>query len=234
LDPKKVRGGIKYLSQCVFLPFDNKLSLIKNPRKEELIKIFTEIEHYIEEVQNTNLDWWLAEIYLIEAKFSVDIFKKNQQYSYWEKAYKYGIKSNNQKVIIDSAQTLSFSYAGFSKSIKCLAEIQFSIIKGISSQNCNFERLEVIGINLFNGWNNLDWRRESTDDLKAKYALMDGAKKLKKANFSAQQASPIMILLLSSVFDFKNNITEWAKNLIQKEKIDNIPSFVKDKIENYL
>ncbi|GAG21510.1 unnamed protein product, partial [marine sediment metagenome] len=196
--------------------------------------LFTEIEHYIKELQDTNLNWWLAETYLVKAKLSVDIFKKNQQYSYWEKAYKYGIKSDNQNVIIESAHSLSFVYADFSESIINLAEKQFSIVKGISSQNCNFERLESIGINLFNGWNNLDWRRESTYDLKAKYALMDGAKELKKANYNAQEASPIMILLLCSIFDFKGNVTEWVSNLIQKEKIDNIPDFVKDKINNYL
>lgn len=234
LEPTKIRGGIKYLSTCAFLPFDNKLYLIKNPRKEELIKLFTEIESYIKELQNENLNWWLAEIYLIKAKLSVDIFKKNQQYSYWSKAYKYGIKSYNQNVIIESAHSLSFVYADFSESIKNLAEIQFDIIKGISSQNCNFERLENIGINLFKLWNNLDWRRLSTDDLKAKHALMDGAKELKKANYNAQEAFPIMILLLCSIFDFKDKITEWVKNLIQKEKIDNIPDFVKDKIKNYL
>ena len=122
----------------------------------------------------------------------------------------------------------------FSESILCLAEIQFSIIKGISAQDCNYERLEGIGINLFNGWNNLDWRRESTYDLKAKYALMDGAKELKKANFSARQASPIMILLLCSVFDFQNKVAEWAKNAISKEIINNIPNFVRDRIKNYL
>ena len=234
LDSTKVTGGIRCLAQCLFLPFNNKLSLIKNPRKEELIKLFKKIESCIQELQITNLNWWLAEIYLIEAKLSEDIYKKNQQYSYWGKAYKYGIKSDNQKVIIDSAQILSFCYAGFSESIKNLAEIQFSIIKGISSQNCNFERLEVIGINLFNGWNKLDWRSESTYDLKAKYALMDGAKKLKKANYNAQEASPIMLLLLCSVFNFKDKITEWARGMIQKEKIDNIPDFVRDKIKIYL
>jgi len=234
LEPTKVRGGIKYLSLCAFLPFDKKISLLENPRKEELIKLFTEIEPYIKELQNTNLNWWLAEIYLIKAKLSVDIFKKNQQYCYWSKAYKYGIKSDNQNVIIESAHTLSFSYADFSESIKNLAEKQFSIIKGISFQNCNFERLENIGINLFKLWNNLDWRRLSTDDLKAKYALMDGAKELKKANYNAQEASPIMILLLCSIFDFKDKITEWARGMIQKEKINNIPNFVKDKIRDYL
>jgi hypothetical protein len=63
---------------------------------------------------------------------------------------------------------------------------------------------------------------------------MDGAKELKKANYNAQEASPIMILLLCSIFDFKDKITEWEKNLIQKEKINNIPNFVRDKIKNYL
>jgi hypothetical protein len=234
LDSTKVTGGIRCLAQCLFLPFNNKFSLIKNPRKEELIKLFKEIESCIQELQTTNLNWWLAEIYLVKAKLSVDILKRDHQYIIWNKAYKNGIKSDNQNVIIESAHTLSFNYADFSESIINLAEKQFSIIKGISSQNCNFERLEGIGINLFNGWNNLDWRRESTYDLKARYALMDGAKELKKANYDAQEAFPIMILLLCSIFDFKNKITKWARNLIQKEKIDNIPNFVKDKIKNYL
>lgn len=234
IEPEKVRGGLQNLSSCAFRAIDKNISFLENPRKEELIKIVTKIESYLKESQNENLNWWLAEIYLIKGKLSVDILKKNQQYSYWNKGYKYGIESDNQNVIIESAHYLSFVYADFSESIKNLAEIQFSIIKGISSQNCNFERLKGIGNNLFNGWNNLDWRRLSTDDLKAKYALMDGAKELKKANYNAQEASPIMVLLLCSIFDFKDKITEWEKNFIQKEKINNIPGFVKDKIKNYL
>jgi len=234
IEPERVRGGIQNLSLCAFRAIDKSISFLENSRKEELIKLFTKIESYLKESQNTNLDWWLAEIYLIEAKLSVDIYKKSQQYSYWSKAYKHGIKSSNQNVIIESAHSLSFVYAEFSESIKNLAEIQFSIIKGISSQDCNFERLENIGINLFNGWNNLDWRRLSTDDLKAKHTLMDGAKELKKTNYNAQEASPIMILLLCSVFDFKDKITEWVKNLIQKDKIDTIPSFVREQIMKYL
>jgi len=234
IEPEKVRGGLLSLSLCAFRAIDKNISFLENPRKEELIKLFTKIESYLKESQNKSLNWWLSEIYLIKAKLSVDIIKKNQQYSYWSKAYKYGIKSDNQNVIIESAHSLSFVYADFSESIKNLAEIQFDIIKGISSQNCNFERLENIGINLFNGWNNLDWRKESTHNLKAKYSLMDGAKKLKEANFSAHQASPIMILLLCSVFDFKDKISEWARGIIKKEKIDNIPGFVKDRIKDYL
>jgi len=234
IEPERVRGGIQNLSLCAFRAIDKNISFLENSRKEELIKLFTKIESYLKESQNTNLDWWLAEIYLIEAKLSVDIYKKNQQYSYWSKAYKHGIKSTNQNVIIESAHSLSFVYADLSESIINLAEKQFSIIKAISFQNCNFERLEGIGNNLFNGWNNLDWRRLSTDDLKAKHALMDGAKELKKANYNAQEASPIMILLLCSIFNFKGNVTEWVSNLIQKEKINNIPDFVKDKIKNYL
>lgn len=234
IEPEKVRGGLNNLSLCAFRAIDKNISFIENPRKEKFIKLLTKIESYLKEPQNTNLDWWLAEVYLIKAKLSADIYKKNQQYSYWSKAYKHGIKSSNQNVIIESAHSLSFVYPDFSESIKDLSEIQFSIIKGIFSQNCNFERLEGIGNNLFNGWNNLDWRRLSTDDLKAKHALMDGAKELKKANYNAKEASPIMILLLCSIFNFKGNIIEWTKNLIQKEKIDNIPTFVKDKIENYL
>ena len=234
IEPERVRGGLQNLSLCAFRAIDKNISFLENSRKEELINLFTKIESYLKESQNTNLAWWLAEIYLIEAKLSLDIYKKNQQYSYWEKAYKYGIKSNNQNVIIESAHSLSFVYDDFSESIINLAEKQFSIIKGISSQNCNFERLEGIGINLFNRWNNLDWRKESTYDLKARYALMDGAKELKKANYNAQEASPIMILLLCSIFDFRDKVTEWVKNLIKKEKIDNIPDFVKDRIKNYL
>jgi hypothetical protein len=234
IEPEKVRGGLKNLSLCAFRAIDKNISFLENSRKGELIGLFTKIESSLKESQNTNLNWWLAEIYLIEAKLSVGIYKKNQQYSFWSKAYKHGIKSANQNVIIESAHSLSFVFADFSESIKNLAEIQFDIIKGISSQDCNFERLENIGINLFNGWNNLDWRILSTDDIKAKHTLMDGAKELKKANYNAQEASPVMILLLCSIFNFKGNVTEWISNLIQKEKINNIPDFVRDKIKIYL
>jgi hypothetical protein len=234
IEPEKVRGGLNNLSLCAFRAIDKNIPSLENSRKGELIELLTKIESYLKESQNKNLNWWLAEIYLVKAKLSVDIFVKNQQYILWNKAYELGIKSDNQNVIIESAHSLSFVYADLSESIINLAEKQFSIIKAISFQNCNFERLEGIGNNLFNGWNNLDWRKESTYDLKAKYSLMDGAKKLKEANFSAHQASPIMILLLCSVFNLKDKITEWARGMIQKEKIDNIPGFVKDKIKDYL
>ncbi len=234
IEPKKVRSGLQNLSSCAFRAIDKNISFLKDSRKFDLLKLCSKIEDHLTKLQYTNLDWWLAEIYLIQAKLSLDIIDRNQQYSYWSKAYKHGINSSNQNVIIESAHSISFIYPDFSESIISVAEKQFSIVKGISTQDCNYERLEGIGINLFNGWSNLDWRRESTYDLKAKYALMDGAKELKKANFSAHQASPIMILLLCSVFDFQNKVTELAKNAISKEIINNIPNFVRDKIKDYL
>jgi tetratricopeptide (TPR) repeat protein len=234
IEPTKVRSGLQNLSSCAFRAIDKNISFLKDSRKYDLLKLCSKIEDHLTKLQYTNLDWWLAEIYLIKAKLSLDILDRNQQYSYWSKAYKHGINSSNVNVIIESAHSISFIYPDFSESIISVAEKQFSIVKGISTQDCNYERLEGIGINLFNGWSNLDWRRESTYDLRAKYALMDGAKKLKEANFSDHQASPIMILLLCSVFDFKNKVSEWASNMIQKEKISNIPNFVRDKIKGYL
>ena len=72
-------------------------------------------------------------------------------------------------------------------------------------------RLRIIGINLFDFWRQLEYRRLSEHDLKAKQFIIDGAKSLQKAGFDDDSAAPVMILLISKAFDFEDPGLEWAQ-----------------------
>jgi hypothetical protein len=208
---------------------------INDLQQQEFLDLLDDVEKTLIDSNHKDADWWLAEIYLRKAKIGEIYYRtKNERYFLWKKAYDCGINANNKEVIIQTGHYLGFGYCDHCSSMKSLADIQFNIVKSIPSQKEGFARLESFGQNLFQLWRRIEFRRLSISDLNAKQALFDGAKIIDDFGVSADNAGPIMILLLSSVYKFKGDATNWAVNKIKGMNIESeIPKDLRDKIDLY-
>ena len=75
----------------------------------------------------------------------------------------------------------------------------------------------------------LDFRRLSEHDLGAKRALMDGAKILNNSGMPVEEAGPIMILLLFSIYQVTGEAVDWATEKVKALAIEEkIPRDIKN------
>jgi len=232
----KAIGALKDAHELVdevFSPFDNALQTLDNATKEKFIELLDNAETKVKQIEAGRQDWWLSEIYLRKGRCAKDIFDKSREYHLWKRAYEYAVKSNNHEVRVQSSFELGFSFVQFTTSIRDILEIQMNCVKAICSQgSAILSRLSIIGINLFDFWRQLEYRRLSESDLKAKQYVLEGAKSLQEAGFDDHKAAPLMILLISKVFDFDDPGIEWAK--LEAGILDiPIPEDVKAKIGSY-
>ena len=102
----------------------------------------------------------------------------------------------------------------FSMSIKEIIEVQVDVINALCKQEHFLKRIGTIGEDLFKVWSRFEYRRLTEHELKMKQIVMDGAKSLKEAGFSSENASPVMILLVSTIYEIENSCLEWAQNQI--------------------
>jgi len=224
-----------FMSHCIFTPLDNVIVKMDDSQKLKFIEILDGVQKAVIDSDCKNLEWWLASINLRKARLG-EVFYKNrdEKYHLWKEAYDYGIKSNNEEVIIQSGHYLGFFYCE-RYLIKELAGIQFKLIKTIPIQKEGFERLEKIAQDMFKLWRKLDFSRLSEHDLKAKHSLMDGAKILNGSGMSVEEAAPLMILLLFGIYQVKGEATDWAVKRIKELGIEwKIPRDIKDKIVDFL
>ena len=225
--------GSKTLVDGIFSPLDNALEIADDSEKSKLFELLDRAEEKVEKTGDKKRDWWLSEIFLRKGRCAKGIFNTEKEYRFWRQAYEYALKSNNHEVIIQSGLSLGFTFIQFTTSIREILEIQMNCIKAICAQGIAIHtRLRILGINLFSFWYQLEYRRLSERDLKAKQLVIDGAKSLEKAGFDEDRAAPIMILLISKVYDFDDPCLEWA--IHETAVIDiPIPEHIKTKIESY-
>lgn len=218
------------ISYCIFSKLDSVIANMDDRQKQEFINLLTEIQNTVNNSSQEFQGWWLAGIYLRKANLAENYYhEKSKKYHLWEKAYEYGDKYTNSEVIIQAGHYLSFSYCGYNKRFKDLANIQFNMVKLIPLQNVEFEKF---GMNLFNLWRKLDFHRLYESDLKSKQTLMDGAKSLESAGFNPDNAAPIMILLLCSIYEYRGSVVDLAiKKAINIKP--SIPQDVQEKIACY-
>jgi len=196
----------------IFSPLDNALETADDPGKNRFMELLDQTEEKVKKRGDKRQDQLLSEIYLRKARCARGIYKTEKEYPLWKRAYEYGLKSNNHEVIINSCLALGFEFIQFTSSIREILDIQMSCIKAICAQDVAIHtRLRIMGINLFDFWRQLEYRRLSEHDLKAKQLVIDGAKDLEKAGFDEDRAAPIMIMLIAKVYDFDDPCLEWAK-----------------------
>jgi|GEM_PF-3743565 len=222
------------LIEGVFLQIDNALETSDDSEKKKFLELLDQTEEKVSKMGDKDRDRLMSEICLRKGRCARGIMERGKEYQFWKQASEYARKSDNHEVIIQSALSLGFEFVEFTESIREILEIQMSCIRAICRQGTAIHtRLRIMGINLFSFWHQLEFRRLSERDLKAKQMVIDGAKSLEKAGFDDERAAPVMILLISKVFDFNDPCIGWAQH--ETAVIDvPIPEDVKKKIESMM
>lgn len=200
------------LADAVFPELDSSLETVDDSTKRKVVELLEKAEEKIRRMGEAKLTWWLSEIYLRKGRYTRGIIDKKREYSHWKDAYVYAAEAGNHEVAVQSSLELGFTFVEFTSSLRAILEIQMNCVKAICAGDvATTSRLRIIGINLYDFWRQLEYRRLSEHDLKAKQYIIDSAKSLESAGFEDETAAPIMILLISKVFDFEDPALEWAK-----------------------
>lgn len=225
--------SLPFLSHCIFSSIDTLIASLASNEYSDVLNLLDKIKTLIEkDVSIQNQDWWFAELY--SRAFRVNQLKKEDRRYLYElagTAYKYGLKSNNTSAIIEGGNF--YGYPDEIWNMKLVAEIHFNIMKAIAAQNSNLERLQTHGRNLFVFWSKRKYRVLSEHDLQVNKTMRDNSSILLKAEVDPDTASPIMLLLLASLYQYQGEPTKWAVNQI-KEKNISIPPEIIYNISLYL
>ncbi len=205
-----------YITICVFSKIDSVIAELDGEQQENVTGLLSKVRKTLSVSSLEQAEWWLSELDDRLARIGERFYKQEEdKRSVWKTAFDNALQVDNHRIIIEAGYRLGFSYFRLFR-IKDLADMQFSILKSILALNKNFIHVEKIGQDMFKFWQSVEWRRLYDSDSKAKQALLDGAKALKNAGLSPQEAGPIMILLISSIYEYRGNATDWAVSKVEK------------------
>lgn len=224
-DPKN------FIINCVFFKLDKTIQSLDRNQQKVFMDLLAEVEQDIPGLDLEYSDWLLSEVIFRRAKIcefsdsGIDI-----KYNLWMQVYNYGIKAVNEDLILQAGRFLGFIYID-KFPIRSIAESQFNVIKKFPFQKENPSFIKNYGQNLFAFWHKFQWRRLSEYDYEVKASLLDGAKVLKSVGFCAENAGPVMILLLASIYKFEGDTIDWAIEKIKEHNtISRIPDSLKKRI----
>jgi hypothetical protein len=200
------------LVEKVLSPIDNENESLDEGDRTKCLALLEKAEEKIRAGEDGRQEWWLSEIYMRKGRCSRGVVDRKREYSYWKDACRYAIRSDNHEMRLHTSLELGFSFVEFTSSLREMLEIQMGCVRAICDGDvATTTRLRIIGINLFDFWRQLEYRRLSEHDLLAKQYIIDGAKSLESAGFDNETAAPVMILLIARVFDFEHPTLEWAQ-----------------------
>jgi hypothetical protein len=191
----------EYLSSAAFGPLDELLPTLAAERIPVIDEALNSLEAFVRSQNWPMIDFWLADVQWRKSTLLEHSHRKPEIARSWQRAYEYALRGKNHVATIKSAHMVAFEFVEFGDSIRALAQIQLNLVLAVESRGKELNRLEMVGKNLFRVWRSIGFRRLSECDLKVKKTLLDGAKALDEAGVSADDASPIMILLLGSLYD---------------------------------
>jgi len=223
----------KYISYCLFTKIDNISSDIKKDKAEFLVGVLRKVLLEIEGMKLKNLEWWRGELLLRIARLSEKyVVVRDEKFKAWNQVFDIGKQTDNSYAMIESGHYLAFQYVEFF-SMKGLGEMQFRVIGKLRLSE-NLDKLKKFGEDMYIVWRSLNWKKLSEHDIKTKKLLLESARELKAKGFEDGEAGPVMILLLSNLYNFRADILAWAIEELNKNKtLDKIPRDVKIKIEHY-
>jgi len=205
-------GGDTPLSFMIYCVFQKADTAYEADRASKLFPVLVSICEEILEGNPSDEAFWRSEVCVRRAR----IIKTNEGFSLKAKrqyvaALNASLESRNSRVMIESSHALGFDFISLAGSLKELADYQFSQVQGVELEADNFDRLNVLGSNLFNLWGRIDWKRLRETDLSTKKLLFDPAHEMKRRNTSIRSAAPAMVLLLVKLYNHSGPGTEWAK-----------------------
>jgi hypothetical protein len=200
------------LVEKVFSPIDNEHESFDASDKRTCLELLGKAEEKIRSMEGVELEWWLSELYMRKARCGRGVVDRKREYAHWKDARSYAAQSDNHEIQLHSSLELGFSFVEFTSSLREMLDIQMDCVRAICDGDvATTSRLRIIGINLFDFWRELEYRRLSEHDLRAKQYILDSAKSLESAGFDDETAAPVMILLISKVFDYDHPTLEWAQ-----------------------
>lgn len=203
---------LQALADGVFPDLDRALETADDATKWKIVELLGKAEEKVREMGEEKKAWWLSEIYLRKGRYARGVIDKKREYSHWKDAYAYAVEAGNHEAAVHSSLELGFTFVEFTSSLRDILEIQINCVKAICAGDvATTSRLRIVGINLYDFWRQLEYRRLSEHDLKAKQYIIDSTKSLESAGFDNETAAPVMILLISKVFDFEDPALEWAR-----------------------
>lgn len=204
--------GLKAQVEGILSQVDNSIDTSGEAEKKKLLEQLNAIEKKVRDAGGRDQDRLISEINLRKGRCAREVLEKQQEYKFWKHAYDCALKSGNHEVIVQSGLELGFDFYEFTTSIREITEIHMNCVRAVCAQGAAIHtRLRIIGINLFNFWRQIQYRRLSEHDLKAKQMVIDGAKSLEKAEFDEDRASPVMIILIARLYEFDDPALEWAQ-----------------------
>lgn len=202
----------KDLVEKVLSPIDNEHETFDGADKEKCLELLGKAEEKLRRSEDGQKEWWLSEIYMRKARCSRGIVDRKREYAHWKDARSYANQSDNHEMRLHSSLELGFGFVEFTSSLRDMLEIQMDCVRAICAADvATTSRLRIIGINLFDFWRQLEYRRLSEHDLKAKQFILDSAKSLESAGFDDETAAPVMILLITRLYEFEAPALEWAE-----------------------
>ncbi|MBN1627686.1 MAG: hypothetical protein JW944_14290 [Deltaproteobacteria bacterium] len=203
--------GLKAQVEGILSQVDNSLETSGEADKKKLLQQLNEIEKKVRDAGGKDQDWLISEINLRKGRCAREVLEKQQEYKLWKHAYDLALKIGNHEVVVQSGLELGFDLYEFTTSIREITEIHMNCVRAVCAQGAAIHtRLRIIGINLFNFWRQIQYRRLSEHDLRAKQMIIDSAKSLEKAEFDEDRAAPVMIMLIAGLYGYDDPSLEWA------------------------
>ena len=200
------------LVEKVLSTIDNEHESFDDTTKQKCFDLLGKAEKKIRRNADEKKEWWLSEIYMRKARCGRGVVDRKREYACWKDARSYAMQAGNHEMRLHAGLELGFGFVEFSSSLRDILETQMDCIRAICTGGvATSSRLRIVGINLFEFWRQLEYRRLSEHDLKAKQYIIDSAKSLAAAGFDGETAAPLMIMLISKVFDYEDSALEWAK-----------------------
>lgn len=176
---------------------------VKEPAKwgDIAMQFFSELSNTLRGQLDPNRGQWDIRLNLARGEVQAAMGSPKEAANHYQEAFDAAAKDGHWSLAIEAGGQLSFVLFATSGSLRELAERQHATLQAIAQTSHNEEQLRNFGINMFRCWSTVKWARLVASDLRTKDLILDGAVALREASVGEGDAAPVMLALLSRVFN---------------------------------